>query len=255
MTSIKKHAFVFIAGFLFVVVGLRVSAAEPTGDSLADDKAEFSTTKQKAMALAQSGQFDSAVKLVEDFLKDNPNSYYGHLWLGNSYVGDKKVEKGLELLNRAAKLEPKFFAAYLEIGNSYDKSNEKANENYLKALELAKADDNVFGEIVSTYSLGNLYRRRDKLDESLKWLQDCLAAAPTELVDGKPLPEDLGLDDEDTVLIKSVYELCVANTAGIYLTKNDLVNATKLVTSFIKAYPDNQPAQQLLAKIKAGAPK
>jgi Tfp pilus assembly protein PilF len=62
--------------------------------------------------------------------------------LGASFVAQQQVDKGIEVLTDALKLNPKPARAYFELGRAYEKKGafDKASEHYRKALEALGQD-------------------------------------------------------------------------------------------------------------------
>jgi len=83
---------------------------------------------------------------------------------------EKKLETGVNHLEKAIKLYPAYFEAHLLLGNAYMEIRQldKAEHEFRRSLELDPKS------AVAFFSLGDVYRRQQKYPEAEKALQDGL---------------------------------------------------------------------------------
>lgn len=88
--------------------------------------------------LFQSGQIESAKKVIKQGLSLNPESAEFHCYLGNLYVSEKKFEKAISCYQNALSIQPDYAAVHSNMGKALMELGkiDEALEWYRKAVSL-----------------------------------------------------------------------------------------------------------------------
>jgi len=104
------------------------------------------------------------LELAQKMTTSFPDAARAHVELGNTYLAGNENDKAKESFQKAVELDPKWVGGYAALVNSYlfsePKDFKKAEENALKAVELAPTSPGV--EI----ALGDCYRAQANLEKA-----------------------------------------------------------------------------------------
>lgn len=103
-------------------------------------------------AHANLGNFDKAFYYAEKLLKRDPLDYYALFSIGNYHLILERLDSAEIYYNKVLEIRPSYARAYLNLAQLYENQNknDKAVEQYLKAIELFKEND--FQEEIIFYS-------------------------------------------------------------------------------------------------------
>lgn len=103
------------------------------------DKAKLELVKQKIYA----GQYISAIKSLDDLLKNSPNDANVHYYAGYSHFMLGKIEKAKEHFNKSIELNPAKANSYFMLGRIHqiDEKFDEAIEAYTKCTANTKQGD------------------------------------------------------------------------------------------------------------------
>ncbi len=113
----------------------------------------------------KNNKLDDSIKLLQNALQIEPNSFDINAKLGILNLKQGNLEKSKNYFNKTIELNPKSLLSYLNLGIIYVKLNNRnlALKNYLKAL---KIDPKNFG---INYNLGNYYFANNDLVKAEKY--------------------------------------------------------------------------------------
>ncbi|HLY05176.1 MAG TPA: sulfotransferase [Rhizomicrobium sp.] len=119
------------------------------------------------MRLLQAGDLSSAMSVLLDAMRLNPDHFEAHLALGWALLRSGRFSDASAILSRAATLRPDSAAAWRELGSAYDRQNlhQQAIEAYRKAVELAPKSGDVLHRLVELYTM---YSRKDEASHCLE---------------------------------------------------------------------------------------
>ena len=103
-------------------------------------------------AMKEKGQTEEAFALLKEIQVEDPSNIDVLTTLVNYYIENKKLEQGLEYINKAIDVAPDNAQLYFVRGNAYKETGdiEKAVESYNKSVELDP--ENVGGYLQYRYS-------------------------------------------------------------------------------------------------------
>jgi len=122
----------------------------------------------------RNATWKDAVTLWEDCVKKSPNKPRAHNNLGGYLVKDKKFERGLEELNIALRLNPRYLNARFNLGLAYGEMKlfDKATFHLREYLRLAPEDPEGYNEI------GLISLEQKKADEAILFFKKGLEFKP-----------------------------------------------------------------------------
>ncbi|HKW61600.1 MAG TPA: tetratricopeptide repeat protein [Candidatus Acidoferrum sp.] len=143
-----------LGGFFFVVAQLAapvVFAQQPQGSSKAKPSGHSTTQKlanplndllDEAQRDIDQNQFEAAITPLQKVLADQPDFAYGHFQLAYVYTALKKPKEAQAEYQRAATLDPKMSAAYVNLGMLLldNREDAAAVAPLRKAVELLPAE-------------------------------------------------------------------------------------------------------------------
>jgi tetratricopeptide (TPR) repeat protein len=96
-------------------------------------------TFEDALKAFNDKQYEQAIKLLDDYLKDNKDDYKAYQLRGQAHANTKAYAEAMADFNKVIELKPNNATAYLVRGKLYaiDQKVEKAMADYDKAIELA----------------------------------------------------------------------------------------------------------------------
>jgi tetratricopeptide (TPR) repeat protein len=227
-------------------------SAEVAVEPAATSETDFTEIKAQGLDLASKNDYEGAAGVFQEFLKAHPDSEEAMVYLGFIYANQQKYQEAIDISEKAIKLDDKNYQGYTNIAlaNLGLKNSDEAQANFMKAYELAKASNNVLGQVLVAFNLSNYYGTTGKFDEAAKWAETAIAAAPADLVAGKGVPADLGLDDFDQKLLTKAYKGAVIFDALSYHHLKNDKKAQEILENFLKANPDDSDAQGILDTLK-----
>ena len=131
----------------------------------------------KAKEYHQKGELDEAIKIYENLVKkDKDHEVY--FFLGTAHLQKKNYEKTVFYIENAIKIKPDIPNYYNNIGIALSNlnNNEKAIENYLKALEL----NNKF--LDANINLAIEYKKILRFKDAIKYFNISLKISPNNYV-------------------------------------------------------------------------
>ena len=131
----------------------------------------------KAKEYHRKGELDEAIKIYENLVKkDKDHKVY--FFLGTAHLQKKNYEKTVFYIENAIKIKPDIPNYYNNIGIALSNlnNNEKAIENYLKALEL----NNKF--LDANINLAIEYKKILRFEDAIKYFNISLKISPNNYV-------------------------------------------------------------------------
>ncbi|MFO7604979.1 MAG: tetratricopeptide repeat protein [Desulfurivibrionaceae bacterium] len=127
-----------------------------------------------AMAYAERGDFDNAIKHNLIAIEINPEYAAAYNNLGNLYRRMGMLDKADNYLRQALRLKPGMAGAYNNLGLVYSQKGmtAKAMEAYRRALELNPGDSGVYN------NLGEAYEKAGQLDGAVRIYREALRINP-----------------------------------------------------------------------------
>jgi len=155
------------------------SFADPSslqGKRLANPKDKIGVFNQisKARELGLEGDFDQAVSMMNEIIKEDPDIIDAYFTLGNLYFKERKFEKALEAFFEALDRKPDDAFTVINIANSYIqlRNFEEAEKFILSFLPSLPPDSQV------NLVLGNIYNSQKKYDQAIEYYNKCLELNP-----------------------------------------------------------------------------
>lgn len=111
----------------------------------------------------------AAERLVRQNLTDEAKT----LALADLYVGQELIAESIDLLKASAAKGSKTAAVYYTLGTLYAQVGllDQAEENYLKAVELATTAKDIEGQAAAAAKLGEVYAVLGRSDKASQWLK------------------------------------------------------------------------------------
>ena len=108
---------------------------------LIQDAEKIKTITEKldeAMRAFQKGDLETAARLYQNRIEENPNDYEAYYGLGSVFIKKKNLQDAEQAFNKAAQINTEFSPTYLSLGYiSLVKGNyDEAIKNYEKSLSL-----------------------------------------------------------------------------------------------------------------------
>ena len=131
---------------------------------------------QEFLANNPAGQLDIAKKLTEQY----PNSVRAWLLLAGAHAALNQFAEQRAVLMKAIQLDPKFAPSHFALGGSYlfndPKDFSQAEAHYRHAIQFAPGVDMYY------WSLGDVYRGTNRLEEARRYYQLALKLDPKDLI-------------------------------------------------------------------------
>ena len=130
---------------------------------------------QEGVAQHDRGNYDAAIKLYEEALRENPNNVEALYELSFSYSMKKDYLRSLETAYKGAQYKSRMLAGfYMQIGNNLDQLGEPK-----KSIEVYKAGIKLLPKMnLLHYNLAVTYRRMGRADEARKALKQAIVINP-----------------------------------------------------------------------------
>lgn len=131
---------------------------------------------QEFLANNPAGQLEIARQLTEKY----PNSQRAWLVLAGAHAALNQFAEQRAVLRKAIQLDPKFAPAHFQLGGSYlfndPKDFAEAEKHYRHAVSLAPGVDMYY------WSLGDVYRGTNRLEDARRYYQLALKLDPKDLI-------------------------------------------------------------------------
>lgn len=206
-----------------------------------------------AQSYEQSGDFESAIKLLEQLYAKDSTNFILLDALHRDYVQVKRYDSAIHLLTRALRNTPNELILLSRLGVLYHlKSDEAAAagawdraiatnaavEGTYRSVASSMIESRLFDKAIAVYQRGRTACRNQNL-----FTNDIAYLYSINLDYASATKEYLG------VLRQTPAQLSyVQSRLAVYIVRNDgLTAATSVVEPAVKAEPDNQTLQQLLA--------
>ncbi len=171
----------------------------------------------EAMTMFENGEKDEAIKIVESYIKDNPNDVAAKNELAMMYFQDSQYDKLIQLEDKYQLNSANFFnmlAATYQLRNE----PEKSEIYYRKAIAADSTNPRVY------INFSAFYQSLGKTQQALEVLED-----------------GLGPDHKNTTLLISA--------ASVSLKLNDTQRAQGYLKEALDIEPKNAQAQTMLSQI------
>ncbi|MGB3190988.1 MAG: tetratricopeptide repeat protein [Limnoraphis sp.] len=147
---------------------------------------ELKAYQSQAKLCVIQGQFEQAITICQQALKIQPKFYHAYVILGNALHFQGKLEAAIRAYSQVLKLQPNFAEIYGNRGTMYAKLNQidKAIADYQQALELQP------NFAVVHWNLGKIFQRLGRFEESIKSWKTALEIQPN--LNGAKLHIELG---------------------------------------------------------------
>ncbi len=138
----------------------------------------FESQLNRAKDAYFSHDYELAVKLLEECIKEEPDNISILSELGKVYVGSGNDEKALEYYSRVLELDDKNFTAIDNIGSIYRRLG-----RYQESVDiLNKAFEIQEDSIATYYNLGQTYKAMERYDDAIKCFEHVLEKAPNDVL-------------------------------------------------------------------------
>lgn len=128
----------------------------------------------QAKSYINQGNFEQAIALCQQALKIQPKFYHAYVTLGNALYFQGKLEAAIRAYSQALNLHPNFAGVYGSRGTMYAKLEqiEQAIADYQKALELQP------DFAVVHWNLGKIFQQQGQFEETIKSWKKALDLQP-----------------------------------------------------------------------------
>lgn len=125
---------------------------------------------KEATEKTRAQDFDSAIKLLQKILSENPQDANALYLQGVCLLNKQQVPEAIDTFSTVIQLTPNFAGAYYQLGIAYqkDRENEKALTNYQKALALEPQN------LISLYNGGLILFEFGRIDEAITYFERAL---------------------------------------------------------------------------------
>ena len=128
----------------------------------------------KGKELYDTGDYQGALTLFEEFLQKNPDVYLIHYNIALCHQELKEYDKALEDYQKFLEKRPDHATTYYKMGQCYIglEQYDKALESFEKTVELNPDDPNTY------YNVAEVYFYTDYLEEAIKYYQKSIELKP-----------------------------------------------------------------------------
>jgi chemotaxis protein methyltransferase CheR len=155
---------------------------------------------EQAFELYLKEQYDHALKVINEFLKQKPRSTLGHLLAGRVCLEKEYLKRALNEFNIVIEHDSLIAQAYYYLGITYDKLNQinESIRHYKKALY---ADKNF---AMAHFNLASLYHSHGDRTHALRYYKNALQCL-------KQVPSQQSLEYAGWLTAKAIVETCQRN--------------------------------------------
>ncbi|MCP3676572.1 MAG: tetratricopeptide repeat protein, partial [Deltaproteobacteria bacterium] len=132
----------------------------------------------EALELLNRGELDSAIKVVREFLQENPKSAPAREILGAALVMKGELDAGLTELKKAVKADARQSSAITKIGDVYlsQKRYKDAKREFLRAIKISPEDRRAHQRLAA------LYEREGNFKAAIEHYERGLIGTPPDYV-------------------------------------------------------------------------
>lgn len=218
------------------------------------DKIAVFNQLSEARELGLERNFEQAVALVEEIIKDDPDVIDAYFTLGNLYFKEGKFEEALESFFKALERKPDDAFTAINIANSYISMGDfnEAEKFLLSIIDALPPDSQIH------FILGNVNNFQKEYDEALKNYKKCLELNPSSAsaynaIGGIYVIQG-NLDEAENFLEKAMdlnpqLRNLHYNLAQLYEAKDDFQQAIKEYQTELENIPHNFRASFNLSRI------
>ena len=168
------------AGISSISLPVKGQAVLPYIPKLDSEKLELQGLQllQEALQLIRFQQYDLALPRAELATQLAPNNYDVWLILGSLYIQQDKLDKGIEVLEKAQAIAPEQEGVLFSLGNAYfQKGDYETAEDKLKAgLEIERNSPQA---LEALFDLGNTYLKLGEYDDAIESYEEAFAQEAT----------------------------------------------------------------------------
>ena len=235
------------------------SFADPSslqGKRLASPKDKIGVFNQisKARELGLEGNFDQAISVINEIIKEDPDIIDAYFTLGNLYFKQRKFEKALEAFFEALDRKPDDAFTVINVANSYiQMSNLEEAEKFILSFLPSLPPDSLVNLV-----LGNIYNSQKKYDLAIEYYNKCLELNPYSASAYNALGEIYIIQDKITEAeryLRKALELNPGllnvhyNYAQLHEKKGDLCQAVEEYRKELDNIPHNFRASFNLSRV------
>ena len=212
------------------------SAIKILGEALKINPQNESALYEMAFCYDQSGNYDKAIQCYSDFIDENPYSFTAWYNLGNAFSKSENYEKAIWAYDYSVLINPSFGPVHFNMGNAY-----LSIEKYHQAIEKFQTCITLDGDdAMALCYIGEAHEQLNEFALARHYYQLSIALAPNlpEAWLGLGIVEDLeGNTKEGIVLILKALDFDPENAAihhvlaGAYEKINHNVEADKYYQS------------------------
>jgi arylsulfatase A-like enzyme/Tfp pilus assembly protein PilF len=157
-------------------IGSFTDSSSLEGKKLAspEDKIEVFNRLSRARELGLEGEFEQAVAMIDEIIKEDPDIIDAYFTLGNLYFKQTKFEKAQEAFFEVLDRKPDDVFTIINITNSYIRMEnlEEAEEFILSFLPSIPPDSQV------NLIVGNIYNAQKKYEKAIQYYRKCIELNP-----------------------------------------------------------------------------
>jgi len=218
------------------------------------DKIVVFNQLSEAREFGLRGDFEQAVALVEEIIRDDPDVIDAYFTMGNLYFKEEKFEEALESFFKALERKPDDAFTAINIANSYIMMGDfdEAEKFLLSIIDALPPDSQIH------FILGNINYFQKEYEEALKNYEKCLELNPSSAsaysaIGGIYVTQG-NLDEAETYLKKAMdlnpqLRNLHYNLAQLCEAKDDLQQAIKEYQAELENIPHNFRASFNLSRI------
>ena len=126
------------------------------------------------ISLYTDGKIDEAIKTIENLIIDNSDESILYNLLGACKAAQDDIQGALISYNKAIEINPSYFDAYFNLGNTYQQLNQldKSIDSYKKSINLNPKSPEAYN------NLGNIYHQLSMTDEAMIQFQNAVKYGP-----------------------------------------------------------------------------
>jgi len=158
-------------------IGTFSAASSLAGKRLGDPKEKITIFNRlsEARELGLKGEFDRAVRMINEILEEDPEVIDAYAALGILYTREGKLEEAIETFGKILDMKPDDHNAVINISNSYVRLGkvDKAERFIMDRLDYLPPDSQIY------LSLGVIKNLKKEYDEAEKYFLKCIELNPS----------------------------------------------------------------------------